>query len=113
MPAKKPKTAKKVQARRFELEEAPERDEPAPAGAEAAGAPAWDSLFTKVKLFTCSGGFVADILMPPYGIGPELLIWGQRFFIRRGDNTYRESEFSTAVWTKDEHERMHGKGQAS
>lgn len=35
----------------------------------------------KTKLYTESGGFVADVEVPPFITGaPPILIWGQRFF---------------------------------
>lgn len=34
-----------------------------------------------VKLFTKDGGFVAEEVVPPFNIAPEVIVWGQRTFI--------------------------------
>ena len=35
----------------------------------------------KVKLYTRDGGFVADIVTLPFKLMPEVIMWGQRFFV--------------------------------
>ena len=36
----------------------------------------------KVKLFTSDGdGFVTEAEIPPFNKAPDLVIWGQRFFV--------------------------------
>lgn len=36
----------------------------------------------EVKLFTRDGGFVADIVTLPFQLMPEVILWGERFFMR-------------------------------
>jgi hypothetical protein len=43
-----------------------------------------------VDLFTGDGGLVATIKVPPFHPMPEVIIWGQRFFVRQPDGQYRE-----------------------
>ena len=35
----------------------------------------------KVKLFTKSNQFIGSAELPPYKTMPEVLIWGERFFV--------------------------------
>lgn len=35
----------------------------------------------KVKLFTRDGGFVHEAEVPPFLTPPDLIIWGERFFV--------------------------------
>lgn len=45
----------------------------------------------KVKLFTKNGGFVTNVLIPPFNEPPKGILWGQRlFFIKDVDNYYED-----------------------
>jgi hypothetical protein len=35
----------------------------------------------KVRLFTRDGGYVADAEIPPFNEFPDVIIWGERFFV--------------------------------
>lgn len=37
--------------------------------------------YTKERLFTPEGGFVAEVSIPPFVSKPEVLIWGARVFL--------------------------------
>jgi hypothetical protein len=44
-----------------------------------------------MPIYTNDGKFVANILVPPWKIPPEMLVWGERFFIRRKNGDYTEA----------------------
>jgi len=46
---------------------------------------------TVTSLYTSDGRHVGDVLTPPFASPPQLLVWGERFFIRRDDGRYYEA----------------------
>lgn len=48
----------------------------------------------KTALHTNDGHFVANVPTLPWVAPPELLIWGERFFIRRENGNYTEASGS-------------------
>lgn len=44
-----------------------------------------------MKLYTRDGALVADVFVPPFKNPVELLVWGERFFIRQADGRYLEA----------------------
>lgn len=41
-----------------------------------------DAVYQTVKLFTNDGGFVVEGKVPRYNEPPEVMLWGERIFIR-------------------------------
>ena len=59
----------------------------------------------EVMLYTRDGGYVATVLTVPFQLMPEMLNWGQRFFVRETDEKYVEG-LCVTVWTKEEMRKM-------
>jgi hypothetical protein len=51
----------------------------------------------ETNLYTNNGGFVATVQTPPWKFKPELLMWGERFFLLRQDGNYTEASGSFFV----------------
>ena len=45
----------------------------------------------KAKLYTQAGDFVVEVELPPFNQWPDVLVWGERFFIVNGQASYREA----------------------
>jgi hypothetical protein len=41
-------------------------------------------------LFTRTGAFVVEVLVPPFQLPAEVIVWGERFFVRNAEGEYRE-----------------------
>ena len=50
-----------------------------------------------VDLLTRDGSHVTTVKLPPFQVPPEIIRWGERFFVRCQDGTYREG----LVWVAD------------
>lgn len=42
----------------------------------------------KIKLYARDGGFVAEVVIPPFNDPPEALLWGSRLFVLPNANNY-------------------------
>ena len=65
----------------------------------------------ETNLYTKDGNFVATVLVPPFMKGAEadVLVWGERFFLRHNDGLYREC-FAVATFTREEFEKIKASG---
>ena len=43
-----------------------------------------------VTLYTRDGREVTQVTMPPFLYPPEVILWGERYFVRRDDGRYYE-----------------------
>ena len=61
----------------------------------------------KVKLYTASGEFVTEVLIPPFQKMPECIAWGMRTFYPRRDcdGLYYEGLMVLAM-TEEEHKKL-------
>jgi hypothetical protein len=41
-------------------------------------------------LFTRTGKLVTEVLVPPFQLPAEIIVWGERFFVRTPQGEYRE-----------------------
>jgi hypothetical protein len=44
----------------------------------------------EVTLYTRDGREVVRVTVPPFELPPEVILWGARYFVRRGDGLYYE-----------------------
>lgn len=51
----------------------------------------------KIALFTRDERFVAKALLPPFKPMPEVVVWGERFFVRSDDDDSHYYEAFTFV----------------
>lgn len=56
----------------------------------------------EIKLYTKSGGYVETVYIPPFNEMPDVIIWGERFFVLFNTENleYRECFAATAVVTQ-------------
>jgi hypothetical protein len=56
----------------------------------------------EVKLLTRDGQYVVTAIIPPFKLGPEILLWGERFFGKTNvRDEYREVWCVTVIQTKE------------
>lgn len=58
----------------------------------------------RVKLITAAGEYVTHVVVPPYTQMPDVIVWGQRLFLREG-HSYREA-FAVVAWNEAELAKM-------
>jgi hypothetical protein len=62
-------------------------------------------MLVPIKLYTKEMEFVAEIQCIKMNPMPDAVLWGERHFLRKDDNTYIEI-FVIAIFTEEEYKEM-------
>ena len=46
----------------------------------------------EIKLYSNDGRFVTEVFVPRWKFPPEVYVWGERFFVHRGNGKYTEAD---------------------